>query len=110
MNPDIKHQVKNHLKMVYLLEDEQIDQIFITAAQTLTENLLTATSALENNDYGQLGEAAHSIKGSLLNLGLNDLAEKAKEIEINAKNNMDIDFKPLLYRLDKNFKDLLEKS
>jgi CheY-like chemotaxis protein/HPt (histidine-containing phosphotransfer) domain-containing protein len=107
---DIRHQVRNHLRTVDLLENEQIDHLLTIAAETLSDNLSTAESALKDADYKELGRIAHSIKGSLLNLGLDDIAQTAKKIEINAKENRKTDFKHLLSRLTENLADLLERG
>jgi len=76
-----------------------------TAAKTLTNNILTAKTALKENDYQKLGELAHSIKGSLLNLGLNDFASLAKSIETRAKEGDKTGFKVLLSPLYENLMD-----
>ncbi len=62
----------------------------------------------ENNDFDKLRISAHSIKGSLLNLGLNDAADKARAIEISAKEEHDIDFSILLSQLREGIEDLFE--
>jgi HPt (histidine-containing phosphotransfer) domain-containing protein len=102
-----KDQVKGHLRTTYLLEDEQIDHMLATAAVTLAKNLSNAETALKNSDYKELSDAAHSLKGSLLNLGLDDFARTAKEIEINAKENKKIDYQELLSGLHKGLAELL---
>ncbi len=110
INTDIKHQVKKHLRTVYLLKDEQIDHMLTVASKTLAANLSKAKSALKNKDYQLLGLTAHSIKGSLLNLGLNDLAEKAKTIEINAKDKVKTNLQETLSQLSEELTELLRKQ
>ncbi len=105
---DILSSVKNHLSSVYNLNDDQIDNMVVHAGKTLSENLLSAASALENNDFHKLGMSAHSIKGSLLNLGLRDAAERARIIEISAKEERDVDFAILLSQLKEDLGDLPE--
>ena len=99
--------IRNHLSSVYNLNDDQIDSMVVNAGMTLSENFSSAVSALQNNDYEMLRKSAHSIKGSLLNLGLNDIAEKAKAIEMGAKEKKKMDFSDLLTRLEVGLKDLL---
>jgi len=89
------------LRTTYGLGQEQINQLLATAAKTLRESIDTARSALDRNDYQTVGETAHSIKGSLLNLGLNDYSNLAKTIEISAKQSRKIDFNALLSKLSK---------
>jgi signal transduction histidine kinase/CheY-like chemotaxis protein/HPt (histidine-containing phosphotransfer) domain-containing protein len=110
----IKNQIRNrieiHLRTIYLLGDEQIDHMLVTATKTLSDNISTARTALKNTDYKKLGEAAHSIKGSLFNIGLDDIATTAKKIEINAKENIETDFHKLLKGLCESLADLLEDN
>ena len=95
---------------VYGLEEEQIEHMLEISAKTLTDNISTAKTALKNSDYEKLGALAHSIKGSLLNLGLDDEAQTALKIEINARENLKIDFKTHLSQLYENLEGLLEKD
>jgi len=76
--------------------------LLATAAQTLKNNIFEAKAALENNNYQKLGEVAHSMKGSLLNLGLDELALLAKSIETSAKKGEKTDFQTLLSPLYEN--------
>ncbi len=92
------------------MEDEQIDHLLTVASKTLPDNLCNAKSALKNKDYQLLGLTAHSMKGSLLNLGLNDLAEEAKKIEINATKDIKINFQVPLSILCEKLTDLLDKD
>jgi CheY-like chemotaxis protein/HPt (histidine-containing phosphotransfer) domain-containing protein len=106
---DIRRQVKNHLRTIYQLNDEQIDLLMATTATTLSDNFSSAESAIDDTDYKRLGLAAHSIKGSLLNLGLDEFARKAQKIEISAKENQKTDFQNHLFQLRENLADLLVK-
>lgn len=110
INTDIKHQVKKHLRTVYLLKDEQIDHMLTVASKTLASNLSNANSALKNRDYQLLALIAHTIKGSLLNLGLNDVAKQAKKIEINAKDKIETNLQATLSQLSENLTELLRKE
>ncbi len=105
---NIKARVKNHLRSVYELNDDQIDELMSTAEKTLSKNLSSAKSALSKTNYEDLKFFAHAIKGSLLNLGLKDLSEKAKTIEISARDRKKINFHQLLTKLNNEIADLLE--
>jgi HPt (histidine-containing phosphotransfer) domain-containing protein len=73
------------------IEDvEMIMEIFLESAK---ENLINIKNAIEKDDRKNLAEFAHAIKGSALNLRLNEIAKLAKEIEIKAKNNEEADYK-----------------
>jgi len=105
---DILSSIKNHLSSVYNLNNDQIDNMVGNVKKTLSENLSSAALALENNDFEKLRISAHSIKGSLLNLGLNDAADKARTIEISVKEERDVDFSMLLSQLKEGIGALLE--
>ncbi len=49
------------------------------------EDLDRLQSALETGDAETAAKAAHSLKGATANLGLTDLSEVAKEVELSAK-------------------------
>jgi HPt (histidine-containing phosphotransfer) domain-containing protein len=60
--------------------------------ETSAKNLEDMQEAIENNDKEKLSQAAHSLKGSSSTLQLTEIAELAKEIELSAKNNENIDY------------------
>jgi HPt (histidine-containing phosphotransfer) domain-containing protein len=53
-----------------------------------------------------LSIAAHSLKGSSSTIQLKDISELAKEIELSAKNNEEIDYKKKYEELQKLISDL----
>jgi len=107
---DIRSQTKDHLRATYHLDDGQIDQMMITVEKTLSLNLLRAESAISHRDLNELGEIAHSIKGSLLNIGLDDISDTAKTIELHSKEGLDTDYQVLLSQLQKNLVGLLKEG
>ncbi len=104
---DIRLKITNHMRSFYGLDDDQIEKLLLTAKKTLADNFSAAESALKGNDYKNLGFFAHAIKGSLLNLGLNDSSDKAKKIEVSVRENLEIDFEGLLSQLSNDIADLL---
>lgn len=48
--------------------------------RSLRDNLAKTTNALTEKDYPALTASAHSLKGTLLQCGLSQLAEKAEEV------------------------------
>ncbi len=77
--------VREHLEKTYNFTPDQITSMFDVTRESLSGNLEKATTALKKGDDTTLASTAHSIKGTLLNLGLSEWAEKAKKIEIAAK-------------------------
>lgn len=79
------------------LEDiEMLIEAFLEGAE---ESLVEIESAIEKNDFVEIAKAAHGIKGSALNLTLEDIAEVAKEIELAGKEEATIDYKAKLEEL-----------
>ena len=86
MDSDLGSRVRAHLRATYKLQAEQVDQLLVTSARSLSEHLAKASAALAAEDGELLREAAHGLKGNLLNLGLVEYAETAAEIEQYAQN------------------------
>ncbi len=85
-NEDLRKKVKTHLKNTYGFEDGQIDTLFREMIHNLDDNLAQAEAATVDKNIPDLGRIVHTIKGTLLSVGLNDWAEYAKNIELAAKN------------------------
>jgi CheY-like chemotaxis protein/HPt (histidine-containing phosphotransfer) domain-containing protein len=84
-NHDVRNIVCDHLENIYGLGVEEIDEFLQTSCISLSDNLDKALECDKQGDLAALGAVAHSLKGSFLNLGLNDLAGRAKEIELKCK-------------------------
>ncbi len=79
-------RIREHLRSSYLLSDDKIENVlprFIASLQTLMDNL---ERVFQSEESDSLSRAGHALKGALLNLGLNELAEKAFTIEIQDHN------------------------
>lgn len=86
--PDkFKQQAHVYLKEQLGMEDEQISQMLVALTQPLKETLEATEADHSARNIENLAISAHSLKGALLNLGLNELAQIAKVIELSAKNN-----------------------
>ncbi len=86
MDSDLGSRVRAHLRATYKLQAEQVDQLLVTSARSLSDHLAKASAALAAEDTELLRAAAHGLKGNLLNLGLVEYAETAAEIEQYAQN------------------------
>ena len=92
-------RVAAHLQAVTGLTAEQIDRVLVGARTSITTNLHTAAMALQGEDYPTLGRAAHTLKGTLLQCGLDDLANTAEEVHRGAQNKSDLPYAALLATL-----------
>lgn len=66
-------------------EFRELVELFIEAT---TADLRALLNAASKRDLPKVGELAHSIKGASINLGFPELSSLAKQIEINARNNL----------------------
>lgn len=78
--------LKKAAKQLGLKESEyrELVQLFVKVSNTDLENL---KSALQTGDTRTVFEASHSIKGAALNLGFQEIAAAAAEMELNARHN-----------------------
>jgi len=73
----------------------------------LAEHLTTAAAAIEQHDYETLARVAHTLKGSLLQCGLDHWAAMAQEIYDGARENQDLPFAERLAALKQGLSTLL---
>lgn len=76
-----REKIRAHLQEQFGLSMEQIDDLLPLFLKTLNGYLAEVEAALTSADLKLLCRRAHTMKGALLNLGLHDGAELAKEIE-----------------------------
>ena len=68
------------------LEEEEYLELIGLFIETGVSDLNKLQSAIEEGSEEKAVNAAHSIKGAAMNLGLTELSEIAKEIEEKARN------------------------
>ena len=88
--PPLFSQIKittiiEHFKSMYALDEDQALKLIESAKSDLNKHLSTAEENIKKLDLGALAKTAHAMKGVLLNLGLSDQADLAREIEQNAE-------------------------
>jgi HPt (histidine-containing phosphotransfer) domain-containing protein len=69
------------------LEENEFLELVALFVKTGYSDLNTLQSAIEDGDTEKLARVAHSIKGTSANLGLTEISEFAKRIEMNARHN-----------------------
>jgi signal transduction histidine kinase/CheY-like chemotaxis protein len=92
-------QVAAYLQAATNLTLEQVDQVLNAIRKSIGDNLDMAATALLQEDYPALGRAAHTLKGTLLQSGLTELAKKAQKIHDGTRNNTDVSYGPILETL-----------
>lgn len=92
-----KEQIKVYLVNQFNLPPEQIETMLPDLITSLADHIGNLELALEQGDLEQLGKAGHTIKGALLNLGLEECADIAYSIELNGKaGNDDINYQKMV--------------
>jgi HPt (histidine-containing phosphotransfer) domain-containing protein len=81
----IRDRIKTHLADQFGLPDQQLESMIPVFIDTLRGHLAALESAVAAGGCDQIGRAAHTMKGALLNLGLAECAETAAAIEREAK-------------------------
>ena len=93
-------QIKAYLAEQFNLPDEQIDALLPSFIATLEVHLKNLEDALKENNPASMGRLGHTIKGAFLNLGLNDCAGIALQIEERGKaGDLTVDYKRLVMDL-----------
>ena len=73
--------IRGFIRNRYKMDDEKIDKLILVAKQSLAEQLIVGREALEVGDMTAVSIAAHTIKGSLRVMGLDQLATMAEGLE-----------------------------
>ncbi len=101
-------QAREHLQKTYSLREEQISKLIRITVSGLKENIDMAQKVMADADHSELGLISHSMKGSLLTLGMVEYAEMARVIEHHAANNDEIAYDDLILELRTSIDELLE--
>jgi signal transduction histidine kinase/DNA-binding response OmpR family regulator len=100
--------IKMHLRNKYSFEEQQIDQLLVVSIKSLKENINKAGDAAMQKDYASVAAFCHTIKGNLLNLGLEEHAATAGKIEINASTEKKFDYGQSITELQKTLSELFQ--
>ncbi len=74
-------EVKQHLMQQFDLEAKDAEEVLAAYAHSFHENITGLRNCVDQGAGSDAGRQAHAIKGGLLNLGLNDLANTALVLE-----------------------------
>ncbi|XCN73893.1 MAG: PAS domain S-box protein [Candidatus Electrothrix aestuarii] len=99
--------VAEHLKNIYSLEPEQVEQMIQLSSRSISETLEQARQAVQDNDLALLSAAGHKAKGILLGVGLKDEAEQARKIESASKEGQEEDYQGMMSQLEADLAPLL---
>ncbi len=99
-----------HLQVATGLRPEQIDRLLCAAQISLADNLAKAMLALQQEDRPALAKVAHTLKGTLLQLGLDHLAAIAEKIDHGIRTGSELPYATLLDTLQTPLAELLNKG
>jgi signal transduction histidine kinase/CheY-like chemotaxis protein len=92
-------QIAAHFQASFQLPAEQIQRLLTAACKSINDNLAMADTALAEKNYPALGRAAHTMKGTLLQCGMNGLADQAEAIEHGTSTNSNLPYASMLEQL-----------
>lgn len=91
----LEQRVREHLCQVYGLGMDDVQELFEIGRDTVDETLCRLDEALAGADWSGTADAAHMLKGTLFNMGLTELGESAKALELAAKDGREDDVRTL---------------
>ena len=114
---ELRRQLVDHLQRHFGLAGQSASLLLQTSVSTIEQELSRMEQCQATADLQGVAKAAHSIKGVLLNLGLEDLAEQARRVEQDGRDGrgdvMDQEIGSLrseLYRLIDGLPDMAENA
>jgi HPt (histidine-containing phosphotransfer) domain-containing protein len=104
-------QIKLYLCDQFQLSPEQVGEMLPGFIGTLSSHMVNMERALGQDDLTALGKAGHTMKGALLNLGLDDCAKLALYIEERTRvGDLSIDYAALVADLRKEIGPLINSG
>jgi PAS domain S-box-containing protein len=101
--------VAAHLQSSARLTAEQSERVLSSVRKSIVDNLAKAKDAHARKDYPELGRVVHTLKGTLLQCGLQELAKKAEEIHEGIRSNSTQSYDTSINYLDAELASLLER-
>lgn len=106
----LRNLVQEHLKNLYGFDDAKVEEFLPSCCMVLSKDIEKAHACIANDDIEALSKVMHSMKGSLLNLGLGDLSAKTLELEKKCKQGADVTYKEDLLNIEQDLSVLLVNS
>ena len=107
---NLRELVQKHLKKLYGFDDAKVKEFLPSCCMVLSKDIEKAHDCTASGDIEALAKVMHSMKGSLLNLGLNDLSAKALELENKCKQCENTAYEEDLLEMEKDLSVLLKNS
>jgi HPt (histidine-containing phosphotransfer) domain-containing protein len=81
----MEQRVKEHLCQVYGLGLDDVEELYGLGCQTVGATLGRLEAAFLRSDAQEVADAGHMLKGTLFNMGLLELGELARALELAGK-------------------------
>ncbi len=104
----LTEQVFQYLKKEYQLDDKQIEHLLALSRGNLLSALNLLRKESLKGDFSGIRQSAHALKGILLNLGLNQVAEIVSELETKARKEIEFAYRERVERLFVDLQQLME--
>jgi CheY-like chemotaxis protein len=98
--------IREHLQVATALSPSKVERIANAAQQSILENLTLATESLEQNNFPSFSRAMHTLKGTLLQCGIDDWATEAQSLYDGINNHQKLNFSERLESLEKAMEKL----
>ncbi|MDD2463016.1 MAG: ATP-binding protein [Desulfobulbus sp.] len=102
--------IRHHLQATTMLQPEQIDRILVAALRSIQECLAKVADAQQQGKTDELGRAAHTLKGTLLQCGLDSWAEKAQAIHTGIRDQQALSYADMVVELQVGLAPLMEDN
>ncbi|WP_136808458.1 Hpt domain-containing protein [Desulfosediminicola flagellatus] len=103
-------QMRRYLLEKFQLPRDQVDVMLPKFISTLVSHMENIEDALSEGDTMVIGKNAHTMKGALLNLGLHDCAEIARDLEEKGKaGDASVDYSALVGHLRTTLGELVSQ-
>ena len=100
-------QVLFHLQNNFSVSADESKNILKTITLTLRKNIFNLRRACDRDDLPEMARHLHSIKGALLNLGQNELAEATELLEIASRAGEKHDYFISIHKIENILKPLI---
>nr|WP_321466701.1 ATP-binding protein [uncultured Desulfobulbus sp.] len=102
-----REAIRTHLEVTTGLAPEQIEKIFAAALRSIQNGIDRVCDAQQRGDLEDLGNAAHTLKGTLLQCGLDSWAAKAQDIHSGVRNQKPLPFAAMVAELQQGLGQLM---
>ena len=90
-------------------DKEDIEMMLGIFLKKVDAQLKTIAKAVQEKDYETIFIIAHALRGSLLNIGFDEISEVAKTLELGAKGSQDIQYQKKFLELVQMI-DIIKRS